>query len=52
MHRLDFRQHLALLDPIVLFDKETHQPARNHFGSDVDDAASTKASSVMEWERR
>ena len=35
--RFDLRQHLALLDLVILFDKETDDAARNHLRSDVDD---------------
>ena len=53
MDWFNLRQYLALLDLVILFDKETNDVSRNHFGSDVDDVcASTKASSVMDWEKR
>ena len=43
MDRFDFRQNLALLDMVILFDKETDDASRNHLGSDVDDMGLDKS---------
>ena len=36
-HRVDLRQHLALLDPVVLLDKEADEMPRHGLRRDVDD---------------